>query len=72
MQARYLLKTLQGILMIMPISNSFKILKTRIECVNIAPYWLPNAKEKQEKKEEEKEESLDLEECIKIFDDHSQ
>jgi len=57
--------------MILPISNSFKTLKTRIECVNIAPYWLANAKQK-EKKEVQLKDSLNLEECIKIFDDNSQ
>lgn len=68
MQAKYLLKTLQGVLMILPISNSFKTLKTRIECVNIAPYWLPT----HEKSQNKEATGLDLNECISIFDSHSQ
>jgi hypothetical protein len=45
-EAAYLLKTLQGILMILPISNSFRTLKTRLECIQIAPFSLPLAHEK--------------------------
>jgi hypothetical protein len=50
--------------MILPISNSFKTLKTRIECVKIAPFSLPSA---MDNKQEEPQ--LDIEKCIKIFDD---
>ena len=32
-QTQYLLKTLQGILMILPISKAFQALKTRIDCI---------------------------------------
>lgn len=33
----YLIKTLQGILMMIPISKAFTALKTRLECVSLDP-----------------------------------
>lgn len=32
----YLVKTLQALLMILPLSKSFEALKSRLECLNIA------------------------------------
>ena len=40
-QTQFLLKTLQGILMLLPISKAFQSLKTRLECVNVAAFELP-------------------------------
>jgi hypothetical protein len=33
-QTQFLLKTLQGVLMILPISKAFQSLKTRLECIS--------------------------------------
>ena len=41
LQTKYLLKTLQGLLMILPISKSFQALKTRLDCISYAPFELP-------------------------------
>lgn len=38
---KYLIKTLQGLLMILPQSRTFNVLKTRLDCVNIANFSLP-------------------------------
>jgi vacuole morphology and inheritance protein 14 len=38
---KYLIKTLQGILMILPQSKTFTVLKTRLDCVNITNFSLP-------------------------------
>jgi hypothetical protein len=36
-----LIKTLQGVLMILPQSKTFTVLKTRLDCVNITNFTLP-------------------------------
>jgi vacuole morphology and inheritance protein 14 len=38
---KYLVKTLQGILMILPISKTFQALKTRLECISLGQVDLP-------------------------------
>ena len=38
---KYLIKTLQGVLMILPQSKTFTVLKTRLDCVNITNFSLP-------------------------------
>ncbi len=38
---KYLIKTLQGILMILPQSKTFTVLKARLDCVNITNFSLP-------------------------------
>ena len=44
-ETKYLIKTLQGVLMILPQSKTFNVLKTRLECVNISSYTLPFVEE---------------------------
>jgi hypothetical protein len=39
---------LQGLLMILPQSKTFTVLKTRLECVNVTNFELPFIDEKQE------------------------
>jgi hypothetical protein len=39
-ESKYLIKTLQGILMILPQSKTFTVLKTRLDCVNITNFTL--------------------------------
>lgn len=36
--SKYLLKTLQGVLMLLPLSKSFQSLKKRLQCISIAPF----------------------------------
>ena len=44
-ETKFLIKTLQGVLMILPQSKTFGVLKTRLECVNITNYSLPFVEE---------------------------
>jgi vacuole morphology and inheritance protein 14 len=44
-QTKYLLKTLQGILMLLPLSKSFQSLKKRLQCIEIAPFELATVEE---------------------------
>lgn len=53
-KSQYLLKTLQSILMILPQSKTFNVLKTRLDCVNLTNFSLPLV-------EDEKEEQVDEE-----------
>ncbi|CDW77902.1 vac14 family protein [Stylonychia lemnae] len=69
-QTQYLLKTLQGILMILPISKSFQSLKTRLECINVATFELPLAQNQQASDFFGEDYSgLEINECLKCFDD---
>ena len=61
----YLIKTLQGILMMIPISKAFTALKTRLECVNLDPR-ASLAVEAFEMKEEE-DDKKEIEEFLEIF-----
>jgi hypothetical protein len=71
---KYLLKTLQGILMMLPQSKSFDVLKTRLDCINITSFSvsfmdqeaLPvlSAEQVEEKQKNNKKEIL---ECLKNF-----
>jgi len=45
---KYLIKTLQGILMILPQSQTFNVLKARLDCVNITNFNLPLVDESEE------------------------
>lgn len=54
---KYLLKTLQGILMILPQSKTFTVLKTRLDCVNITGFNMPLIEEVKAKDPEEVEKS---------------
>jgi hypothetical protein len=40
-ETKFLIKTLQGILMILPQSKTFNVLKTRLDCVNITSFSVP-------------------------------
>lgn len=71
MHAKYLLKTLQGILMLLPLSKSFKSLKERLECINIAPFQLDN-NENEELffgKAYVLQGEMSIENCLRIFDE---
>lgn len=60
----YLIKTLQGILMMIPISKAFTALKTRLECVSLDPkaaYLLEKAEQ------EGTQDDVQIEEYLKIF-----
>jgi len=44
-ETKYLLKTLQGLLMILPQSKTYSVLKDRLDCVNITNFSLPYIEE---------------------------
>ena len=65
------MKTLQGILMILPLSKSFQSLKKRLQCINIAPFTL-DSEETEEKffgQAPVLEGDNSIENCLKIFDE---
>ena len=75
--SQYLLKTLQGILMILPISKSFQSLKTRLECINVAGFEMPLGQNQNPKSffgedYDLMDGPLKLESCLKCFDDKQQ
>ena len=53
-ETKFLIKTLQGLLMILPQSKTFGVLKTRLECVNITNYSLPFVEDIEQKAEDQK------------------
>lgn len=62
----YLIKTLQGILMMIPISKAFNALKTRLECVSLDPR-ASIAIEELENKEVNEAEENEITEFLAIF-----
>ena len=70
-QTKYLLKTLQGILMLLPLSKSFQSLKKRLQCINIAPFEI--AGEENEShffgEAHNLQGEMSIENCLKIFDE---
>lgn len=62
----YLIKTLQGILMMIPISKAFNALKTRLECVSLDPR-ASIAIEELDNKEANEAEEKEIAEFLAIF-----
>lgn len=58
---------MQGILMILPQSNTFKLLKKRLDCVNITNYSLPFIGEEDEEEMSEQERTLQVKTCLATF-----
>ena len=68
--SKYLMKTLQGILMLLPLSKSFQSLKKRLQCINIAPFEL-GCEEEDAKFFGERHElqgHMSMQNCLEIFD----
>ena len=73
-QTKYLIKTLQGILMILPQSKTFNVLKTRLDCVNITSFSLPLAEDEindplseEEKKALKEQNKQSLVKCLEQY-----
>ena len=54
-KSKYLLKTMQGILMILPQSKTFNVIKSRLDCVNITNFSLPFIGEEDEDAQNEEQ-----------------
>ena len=68
--SKYLMKTLQGILMLLPLSKSFQSLKKRLQCINIAPFEL-GCEEEDAKFFGERHDlqgQMSMQNCLEIFD----
>lgn len=67
---KYLLKTLQGILMLLPLSKSFQSLKKRLQCINIAPFELGCEDEDAQffGQHHDLQGQMSLQNCLEIFD----
>jgi len=65
----YLIKTLQGILLMIPISKAFNALKTRLEWVNLDPRasFAVEAMEIQETENPNEEDEKEIQECLTMF-----
>lgn len=71
--SKYLLKTLQGVLMILPICKSFHCLKARLECVKIAKNPMPLTITSTQKnffgEEYIENDDFKIENCLAMFDE---
>lgn len=63
-KSKYLLKTMQGILMILPQSKTFNVIKTRLDCVNITNFSLPFIGEENENIMNEEDSKKQVLECL--------
>ena len=66
-KSKYLLKTMQGILMILPQSKTFNVIKVRLDCVNITNFSLPFIGEEEETEQDELETKNQVIECLSQF-----
>lgn len=67
-KSKYLLKTMQGILMILPQSKTFNVIKTRLDCVNITNFSLPFIDEENEQDMSEEATKKQVLDCLASFD----
>lgn len=67
-KAKYLLKTLQGIMMILPQSRTFNLIKNRLDCVNITNFSLPFIGEDNEGDMTEEETTKQVVACLAEFE----
>lgn len=67
-QNKYLIKTLQGILMILPQSQTFTVLKTRLDCVNITNFSMPFINTEEEIVSDKEANKKFIVDCLQQYD----